>query len=175
MFADAPKPLTAILLVARAELPDPNFADAVVLVMNNLGPGPVGVIVNRPTRLTLARLFPDIERLGRLHDRVFFGGPVALNSVWFLFRATAPPEHAVEACAGVYFSSDRKLLLQLLARDKPMEGLRVFVGYSGWTTEQLEGEIAHGDWTVKRAEAAAIFDGHSEHPWPAPQVPKRGT
>jgi putative AlgH/UPF0301 family transcriptional regulator len=50
-IADAPKPLTAILLTARAELPDPNFGSSVVLVTNNVGPGPGGVILNRPTRM----------------------------------------------------------------------------------------------------------------------------
>jgi hypothetical protein len=50
--ADA-KPLTAILLIARDELPDSHFADSVVLVMNDLGPAPVGVIIiNRPMLAT---------------------------------------------------------------------------------------------------------------------------
>lgn len=52
-----PKPMTAIFLVARSELPDPNFADSVVLVMNNLGPGPVGLIINRPTKIPVSELF----------------------------------------------------------------------------------------------------------------------
>ena len=54
------KPLTAILLVARGELRDPNFADSVVLVMNNLGPAPVGLVVNRPTGIPVSHLFPDL-------------------------------------------------------------------------------------------------------------------
>jgi putative transcriptional regulator len=173
--ADTARPLTAILLVARSGVQDSFFADSVVLVMNNLGPGPVGVIINRPTRLPLSRLFPDLKRLAQLNDKVYFGGPVEFGSVWFLFRASTPPEHAVRACDGVYFSANRKLLLQLLSRDKPMEGLRIFVGYAGWTVSQLEVEIARGDWTLKPAESDAIFKGGSEHPWPAPQEPKRGT
>ena len=48
------KSLTAILLIARAELPDSNFADSVVLVMNNLGPAPVGIIINRPMPMTVS-------------------------------------------------------------------------------------------------------------------------
>lgn len=47
--ADDGEPLTAILLNARAELPDSNFRDSVVLVMNNIGPAPGGLIINRPT------------------------------------------------------------------------------------------------------------------------------
>ena len=169
--ADNAKPLTTILLVARAELPDPNFKDSVVLVMNNIGPAPAGVIINRPTRIPVSHLFPDLERLARLDDKVYFGGPVSIDSVSFLFRAEKPPEHAAEVLDGVYVSMNRELLRELLGRDKPMEGLRVFIGYSGWARGQLEGEIARGDWTLAPADASAIFDSRSEHPWPERQLP----
>lgn len=173
--ADDAKPMTAILITARAELRDPFFADSVVLVLNNLGPAPVGVVINRPTPLPVAHLFPDLKRLAELHDRVYFGGPVEFGSLWFLFRAAKPPEHAIRACDGVYLSASRELLLRLLERDKPMDGLRIFLGHSGWGPGQLEAEIARGDWTLSRAESGAIFGGKSEHPWPTPQAPKDGT
>src|SRR5580704_10944236 len=165
------KPLTAILLIARDNLPDSNFADSVVLVMNNLAPAPVGIIINRPMPIPVSRLFPDLERLAKVRDKVYFGGPVGFGSVWFLFRAAAPPEHAIQACDGVYLSADRELLLQLLGRNKPMDSLRIFLGHAGWAPGQLEAEIERHDWTSKRAEMAAIFSGKSEHPWPWPQDP----
>ena len=168
--AGAAEPMTAILLVARGELRDSNFADSVVLVMNNLGPAPVGVVINRPTRVPVARLFPDLKRLAQLPDKVYFGGPVEPESVWFLFRAATRPAHAIQALSGIYLSGDRDLLLRLLARDKPMDGVRIFVGHSGWAPGQLETEIARGAWTLERAESDAIFNGKSEHPWPAPQA-----
>jgi putative transcriptional regulator len=169
--ADNTKDVTAILLVARAQLTDSNFKDSVVLVMNNIGPAPVGVIVNRPTRIAVSGLFPDLERLGSLGDKLYFGGPVELESVTFLFRADTPPEHATQVIDGVYFSGNRELLEKLLGRAKPMEGLRIFVGHSGWGRGQLENEIARGDWTLAPAEADAIFHAKSEHPWPEQQAP----
>ena len=169
------KPLTAILLIARDDLPDSNFADSVVLVMNNLGPAPVGIIINRPMQIPVSRLFPDLKRLANVRDKVYFGGPVDFGSVWFLFRAAAPPEHAIQACDGVYLSANRQLLLQLLGRDNPVDSLRIFVGHAGWAPGQLEAEIAQRDWTLKRADMEAIFSEKSEHPWPSPQAPKRGT
>ena len=169
------KPLTAILLIARDDLPDSNFADSVVLVMNNLGSGPIGIIINRPMPIPVSRLFPDLKRLAKVRDKVYFGGPVDFGSVWFLFRAAAPPEHAIQACDGVYLSADRQLLLQLLGRDNPLDSLRIFVGHAGWAPGQLEAEIAQRDWTLKRAEMEAIFSDKSEHTWPSPQAPKRGT
>jgi putative AlgH/UPF0301 family transcriptional regulator len=56
-LADDAKRVTAIFLVARAELPDPRFKDSVVLVMNQMRPVPVGVIINKPTRITVSQLF----------------------------------------------------------------------------------------------------------------------
>src|ERR1700736_2822963 len=78
------KPLNAIVIVARDGLPDSNFTDSMVLVMNNLGPGPVGIIINRPMPIPVSRLFPDIERLAQMRDQVYFGGPVDFGTVSFL-------------------------------------------------------------------------------------------
>jgi len=169
--ADNTKPLTTILLIARAELPDSNFKDSVVLVMNNIGPAPAGVIINRPTKIAVSHLFPDLERLAQLNDKLYFGGPVEIASVSFLFRADTPPEDATQVLDGVYFSTNRELLRKLLGRDKPMDGLRIFIGHSGWAPGQLEAEAARGDWTLVPAETDAIFDVKSEHPWPEQQAP----
>jgi putative transcriptional regulator len=173
--ADDEKPLRAILLIAGDAQHDSDFADSVVLVMNNLAPAPVGIVINRPMPIPVSRLFPDLMRLAQVRDKLYFGGPVEFGSVWFLFRATTPPDHAIQTCDGVYLSADQKLLLQLLARDKPMDGLRIFVGHAGWAPGQLEAEIANGDWTLKRAEPEAIFNSKSEYPWPASQTPKPST
>jgi len=172
--ADDAKPLSTLLLVARAELPDSNFKDAVVLVMNNIGPAPGGIIINRPTKIPVSQLFPELERLGQLDDKVYFGGPVEIALVSFLFRADTPPEHAIRVLDGVYLSTNRELLRTLLGREKPMESLRIFIGYSGWGPGQLEREIARGDWTLAPADAGAIFERRSEHPWPEKQAPDVG-
>jgi len=164
--ADDAKPVTTILIVAREELPDPNFKDSVVLVMNNIASAPAGLIINRPTKLPVSHLFPDDERLAQLDDKIYFGGPVQMDSVSFLFRAEAPPEHAAQVVDGVYLSMNAALLKKLLAREKPMEGLRIYAGYAGWAPGQLQAEIARGDWTFAPANASAIFGGKSDHPWP---------
>lgn len=160
------KHLTAILLVAREQAPDSNFGGSTVLVMNGLGPAPVGIIINRPTRVEVASVFPQVKALAHRHDKVYFGGPVELDSLWFLFRAAKPPKDAVPAFDGVYLSASRDLLLRLLARDKPMDGLRIYVGHSGWAPGQLEAEIADGDWKLEHADSEGLFSHRSEHPWP---------
>lgn len=186
--ADAPRiaaapPLAAkspsqssILITARDDLSDSNFAGSTVLVLNNIAEGPAGLIINRPMAVPVSRLFPDLKSLAGLHDKLYFGGPVDFgSSIWFLFRARTQPRHAVQACAGVYLSADADLLRQLLSRPDPMEGLRIFVGYAGWGPGQLQAEIASGAWTARRADAAGIFDPSSQRPWPPPRIPGKST
>jgi putative transcriptional regulator len=168
---------TAVLLTARTELPDPNFRDSVVLVMNNVTPLPLGLILNRPTHIPVARLFPDIERLAKQPGRIYFGGPVNPGVVSFIFRADKANEHAIPIVEGIWFSTSEALLRTLLARDEPLEGLRIFVGYSGWGRGQLESEIDNGDWKMQPAKPDVIFEPGAEHPWPErapPEDERRG-
>jgi putative transcriptional regulator len=169
------KTLTSILLVARGAVSDPNFGGSIVVVMNNLGPAPIGVIINRPMPLAVGRLLPKLERLAQVHDKVYYGGPVEFPEMWFLFRAKTAPAHAIRVCAGVYVSGDRRLLLRLLARRNPMQGLRIFLGHAGWAPGQLEAEIHGGAWTLHPADAASIFAPKPLRPWPSPHGPRRGT
>jgi putative transcriptional regulator len=167
--------LTSILLVAQGAVSDPNFGGSIVVVMNNLGPGPVGIIINRPMPLTVPRFFPKLKHLAQLHDKVYYGGPVEFGTLWYLFRAKTAPAPAIRVCDGVYVGSDEKLLLKLLSRPDPMQGLRLFIGHAGWYPGQLQMEIQGGAWTPKRADADSIFNPQPQLPWPSGRGPKSGT
>jgi putative transcriptional regulator len=156
----------SLFLVAKGQLVDPNFSQSVVLLTQFGRMGSLGVIVNRPTGLTLARAFPDIKRNTQPDDKLFFGGPVQRDAILFVFRSPDPPEEASEVMDGIYISSDRAVLLDLLGRDKPVEGMRVFMGYAGWSPGQLENEIRRGDWDVMQADAKSIFAKKPESLWP---------
>lgn len=168
--------LTAILIVAQDVVSDPNFGGSIVVVMNNIGPAPVGLIINRPMPLSVSRFFPKLKRLSQVPDRMYFGGPVEFpDTVWFLLRAKTAPASAIRVCDGVYVSSDQKLLLQLLNRPNPMLGLRIFVGHAGWAPGQLQAEIQGGAWAPKPATAESIFNPGPQLPWPSGRGPKPGT
>jgi putative transcriptional regulator len=174
----APAPasaLTSILIVAQEVVADPNFGGSIVVVMNNIGPAPVGIIINRPMPLTVSRFFPKLKRLAQVNDKVYFGGPVEFGTVWYLFRAKTAPANAIRVCDGVYVGSDEKLLFQLLSRPNPMQGLRIFIGHAGWAPGQLQAEIQGGAWAPRRANAGSIFNPEPLLPWPSARGPKRGT
>ena len=167
--------MTAILLVAQGAVSDPNFGGSIVIVMNNLGPAPVGIIINRPMPLPVSRFFPKLKQLAQARDKVYFGGPVEFGDVWFLFRAKRAPATAFKVCDDVYVSWDGKLLLKLLHREKPLEGLRLFIGHAGWAPGQLQAEITGGAWVPRRVDANSLFNPQPELPWPTRRGPRTGT
>ena len=164
-FGDDAQPMKSILLVARKNLPDPFFRDSVVLVTRSGGPAPVGVIVNHPTDVPLSRVFSDIERLRSRDETLFFGGPVMPEQLLVVFRAAVPPTAAIEVLDGVYMSLSRELLRELLGRENPVEGLRVFAGHAGWAPGQLESEVARGDWHLVTADARMVLEIEPEKLW----------
>lgn len=164
-FGDDAQPMKSILLVARKNLPDPFFRDSVVLVTRSGGPAPVGVIVNHPTDVLLSRVVSDIERLRSRDETLFFGGPVLPEQLLVVFRAAVPPTAAIEVLDGVYMSLSRDLLRELLGRENPVEGLRVFAGHAAWAPGQLESEVARGDWHLVTADARMVLDMEPEKLW----------
>jgi putative transcriptional regulator len=156
----------AIFLVATRELVDPNFEKTVVLVTNPPRGTPFGVIINRPLPDRLADAMPDQPALKGRKDVLYSGGPVAREGLVFLVRAPNPPPGALLVLPDLFFTADVDLIESLLQRKNPLEGVRVFAGYSGWGPGQLQIEIARGDWRVLPADAATVFDKDPKWIWP---------
>ena len=165
-LAQEPRPSGAILLVASPELADPNFSETVVLVTRWRDfPGPLGVVINRPTSVPLSRVLADIPALAGVEDKVFQGGPVARQALFYVFRAEKAPEDAIEVAPGIYLDWGGERLKQLLAREKPTEGLRIYAGHAAWAPGQLEAEVARGSWKSARPEARILFSDKPESLW----------
>jgi putative transcriptional regulator len=161
----AEEPVGAILLVARKDMPDPFFRNSVVLV-TNASIAPLGVIINKPSDVKLSKALPDEKSLASREDKLFFGGPVAADELVFVFRAGKRPEEALPIKDDLYLSTSRALLEKMLARDNPLDGLRIFAGHAGWGPGQLEGEIQRGDWHLAPADDATVFTARPEGLWP---------
>ena len=168
----SPTPSTALargkLLVAAAHLDDPNFARSVVLLLayDEEG-GAMGVIVNRPTPLRLARVLPDVPALAGRSDRLWRGGPVLPTSLLTLVRSRENLDGSEAVLEDVRVLTSRKAVLRTLESPVPSEQLRAFAGHAGWAPGQLEAETARGDWTVVPATAPLVFSSNPDELWPS--------
>jgi putative transcriptional regulator len=156
-------PSKAVFLIARPGMPDPNFRESVVLVVQAAGGGEAtGVIINRPTNRSLAELLPS-ERFESFTDPIFFGGPVAQQGLFALFQEDQYSGAAVPMLPGVWFAVLPDSVDALVG--KPPARIRFFSGYSGWAPGQLQGELDRGDWLVVDADAKTLFLKDTSRLW----------
>ena len=142
---------TGRLLVAEPMLGDPNFDRTVMLILQHTADGALGLVLNRPTDLSVADALPDwgavVTDPGLLH----VGGPVEEQSGWCLARAHEPD--LLEGFVPVV--GDLGLVdLELDPADvaTTFHAVRLYAGYSGWGPGQLEHELAQDAWFVADAE-----------------------
>jgi putative transcriptional regulator len=153
--AQAQAPSKAVFLIARPGMPDPNFRETVVLVVQSEGGGEAtGVIINRPTNRSLAEILPG-ERFSRFTDPIFFGGPVAQQGLFALFESDKYSGAAVPMLPEVWLAVLPDSVDGLV--NNPPAKVRFFSGYAGWAPGQLQGEVDRGDWLVAEADAKEIF------------------
>ncbi len=155
----------AIFLVAKRELSDPNFRETVVLVTHPPQGAPFSVIVNRPLGQRLSEVFPDQPTLKSRKEVLYFGGPVMGQGLVFLVRSANPPQGVTMVLRDVFFTADIEMIEKLFQRKDPLAGLRIFTGYSGWASGQLQNEIARGGWHVVPADAESVFDKDPARLW----------
>ena len=153
----------AVFLVARPGMPDPNFRETVVLIVQAEGGGEAtGVIINRPTNRSLAELLPS-ERFESFTDPIFFGGPVAQQGLFALFQSDKYSGAAIPMLPGVWFAVLPDSVDSLLG--KPPARIRFFSGYSGWAPGQLQSELDRGDWLVVDADGKTPFLKDTSRVW----------
>jgi putative transcriptional regulator len=143
-------------------MPDPNFQETVLLVVPMKDGAATGIIVNRPTELSLAKLIPS-ERFRPFTDPIFFGGPVARQGLFALFQTDKYSGSAVPMLPGVYFAVAPDTVDALLS--KPPTTIRFYSGYSGWAPGQLQSELDRGDWLVVDADPKTPFMKDTSRLW----------
>lgn len=153
------------LLVASRDLTDPHFAEAVVLLVHYDAQGVVGLILNRRTHVPLSRALEDMEAAKSRSDPVYLGGPVDPPAMFGLFRSPAKVEGAEHIFDHVYLILTKSLFEQTLSARPDPGVFHVYLGYAGWTNDQLRNEVALGAWFVFPADAATVFNSDPDSLW----------
>lgn len=151
------------LLVASPTLVDPNFFRTVTLLIEHNEDGALGVTLNRAVDVDVEEYVPDWASLLAAPAKVFAGGPVeremAVGLAWRPSVPSGPGWSPVLDGVGI-------IDLTLAPADVGgVEELRVFSGYSGWGTGQLEAELLIGSWIVVDGRTSDAFDLHPEGMW----------
>jgi len=154
--------LVGQLLLASPALADPNFARTVVLVGAHDQDGAMGIVLNRPSSVTVGDAVPQLEDSVGSTEPVFVGGPVQPGAIVLVAEFDDPADAGLLVLGRIGFpSADTDL--DALA-DATSRG-RVFAGYAGWGAEQLDAEIDNGDWIADAALPDDVFTDTPEDLW----------
>lgn len=157
--------LAGRLLVATPEIDEGIFARSVILMLQHDEETAEGVILNKPVEAEIDDVLPGWQEGASQPSRVFQGGPVKLDSAVGLVGCPGDdePPPGVKRLFGA---------IALVDLDAPQEvvwpgisALRIFAGYSGWTSPQLEDERARNGWFVVDAELGDVFDADPDSLW----------
>jgi putative transcriptional regulator len=154
------------LLVASPDLPDPNFAKTVVLLVQYDADGVIGLILNRRSKVPISRVLDEMAGAKNRKELVYAGGPVGRTDVLALVRSSHPPGDAMRVFGDVFLASSKEALEKTFAAATDAAAVHVYLGYSGWTAPQLEHELELGAWYIFQGSAKAVFDSDPDALWP---------
>jgi putative transcriptional regulator len=164
--------LAGQLLLASPALIDPNFRRTVVLVGVHNDEGALGVVLNRPSDVTVQEAVPQLPEAVGGGEPVYVGGPVQPGAVVVLAEFLDPSLAGTLVVGRIGFpaaDADIHELADATART------RVYAGYAGWGEGQLDAEVGHGDWIAHDAVPDDVFTEVPDELWSSVLVRKGGS
>jgi putative transcriptional regulator len=152
--------LTRHFLIAMPGMTDPNFANTLTFICEHNEKGALGIVVNRPTQVTMGELFEQVDipltdaALAAKH--VFFGGPVQNDRGFVLHRPLGSWKSTLNVDAYIGLTTSKDILLSMAENECEGDQL-VALGYSGWQPGQLEEEIKANGWLAVDVDSDIIF------------------
>ena len=156
-----PESLRGHCLIAAKRLRDRNFYKTVVLMVEHGAEGAMGLVINRPSSVTVAHALSEHFKLPETDDLVYVGGPVEPSALFILHNSADLDQNESPIVPGLFVGSSEDVFERVVrssAEGNPELRFRIFSGCAGWAPSQLEGEIARGDWHTLLTGAEPIFD-----------------
>jgi putative transcriptional regulator len=134
-----------LLIAEPAIIGDMSFNRSIILLADHTAEGSIGFILNKPLDYTISDLIPELDA----NFKVYNGGPVEQDNLYFIHKVPDLIPDSVEISFGIYWGGDFNKVSELIANSKLNENsIRFFLGYSGWDAEQLKEELKSNSWVV---------------------------
>lgn len=156
-------PAKGSILIANPFMRDPNFKRSVVFLTEHNETGTMGFILNKPVDVSLLELSGDFPVLD---IKLYFGGPVQIDTLYFIHKVPEKLEGGIEITNEIYFGGDIEQLRELLMNQElQLSEFRFFIGYSGWGSRQLAQEMQEKSWIAREVNSQFVFEMEAEQMW----------
>ena len=125
----------------------------------------------RPLEYSINDLLPDVN----CDFSIYQGGPVEQDNLYFVHKVPDLISESIEISNGIFWGGNFESLKNALNNELISENdIRFFLGYSGWTKNQLEREINSKSWFVSENDYENIFATNEEILWREKLLQKGG-
>ena len=156
-------PARGKVLLSEPFISDPYFKRAAILLCEHNEEGSFGFVLNNYLDMSLDQI---MNGLPELPTRVSVGGPVKSSNLYYLHTLGNSIVDSKEIAKGIYLGGDFELLKNEISKGHVgAHQVRFFVGYSGWTANQLEEEMQQNSWFVADAIPELVMDMKSDNLW----------
>lgn len=151
------------LLVAEPSiLNDKAFNRSVIYLTEHGEDGCIGFILNRPTKFVLNDLIPEIN----CDFKIYNGGPVEQENLYFIHNSPDLIPNSIQIDKNMYWGGDFETLNELLNNNVlKATDIRFFLGYSGWSVDQLKEELNESSWVVTENNYPNLLQLNSATLW----------
>ena len=151
------------LLVSEPSiLNDKSFNRSVIYLSEHNEDGCIGFIINKPTDFVLNDLITEIN----CNFKIYNGGPVEQENLYFIHKLPNLIPNSIEIDNNIYWGGDFNILTDLLNNNIiESTDIRFFLGYSGWSIDQLNEELNESTWTVVENNYPNILQVKSDDIW----------
>ena len=154
----------SIILVAKRHLHDKLYGSTILIARPIGGDRHVGFIVNKPTHMTLGKLFPRHEPSRKVADPVFLGGPVSPEVIFALVQGRENPGgSSIRILEDLYHAIDSENVDRVI--EKQPSQARFLAGMVLWRPGELREELRRGFWHVQDARADIILRKPTDNLW----------
>jgi putative transcriptional regulator len=154
----------SIILVAKRQLQDKLYGSTIVLSRPIGADRHVGFIINKPTQVTLGKLFPGHEPSKKVADPVFLGGPVSPEVIFALVQGKqSPGGRSIKILDDLYLAIDSDVVDNVI--EKQPAQARFFAGMVLWRPGELHEEIKRGLWYLLDAKSDLALRKSTEGMW----------
>lgn len=148
------------ILISEPLLSDTYFKRSVVLITEYSDKGAVGFVLNKPVDIPINEILSDFPDF---NAKVYVGGPVAKDTIHFLHTLGELVTGSVHVLDNIYWGGEFDTLKELIKEGiVDSSQVRFFLGYSGWSPNQLENEIEDNAWLVTRVHASKIMSADKD-------------
>jgi putative transcriptional regulator len=157
------KPAPGKVLVSEPFMNDYYFKRAVVLLADHSDDGSFGIIMNKPLRLHIQDVYPDIKGF---QAKIYLGGPVNNDRFFFTHTVGNQIEGSIKIMDGLFWGGNiNQIKAQIAKGELRQDQIRFYLGYSGWSPNQLTDELKRNSWLVGKFNSAFLLQNQPEDLW----------